>query len=70
MTYFWKIAKLQRVKSKLWFHFRPEAAGELAEFDEGGPERAAHRTAEVVDGCAAAVTTAPEERFPIDWRFF
>ena len=22
MTYFWKIAKLQRVKSNLWFHFR------------------------------------------------
>ena len=21
MTYFWKIAKLQRVKSNLWFHF-------------------------------------------------
>ena len=21
MAYFWKIAKLQRVKSKLWFHF-------------------------------------------------
>ena len=22
MAYFWKIAKLQRVKSKLWFHFK------------------------------------------------
>ena len=35
MTYFWKIAKLQRVKSTLWLHFSMTGSGCWFEEEEG-----------------------------------